>query len=203
MVASSRYITGADGFANSSTYNSRFPIATKLAREVRAANRVINAVTGRRPVSPYLHLLSKSLGQFLLIRLGPVKNERILPVVIVNVADLVTCKLFIGKNVLDAVEGTAIGHESAGHGPPPAWCHIGAGTVRGQSVVKGTGTGLHLRRKCHRILPLGIDAKDVADVLADARVLESGRLVAAREKVEAAVLESGIVESDPEAEGLA
>ena len=54
MVASNRYITGADGSTHSSTNYSRNASDTMYAREVRAANRVISAVVRRRPVSPCL-----------------------------------------------------------------------------------------------------------------------------------------------------
>ncbi len=72
-----------------------------------------------------------------------------------------------------------------------------------ESVVKGGGTGLHFGGGRHDVFPLRVDAKDVANVFADAGVVVSGCLVAAGQEVEAAVLQRGVVERDPETERLA
>lgn len=114
-------------------------------------------------------------------------DERRLLIIYQQVADLQAIDLFLAENVAFAIEGAAIGHIGAGHSSACAWGHVGTGTVGAEAVVEGTRACFH---GCGYSLigrPLGIDFEEIADILADAAVIEGCFFMGSRQKVETTI----------------
>ena len=65
-------------------------------------------------------------------------DHRVLVVVVQFVPDRIRGDLFVAQDILDPVEGAAVGHEGTGHGAAPAGGHVGAGPV-GQQAMDVSG----------------------------------------------------------------
>ena len=124
--------------------------------------------------------------------------------IVQHVADLQFGKQFIGQGAFIAIEGCALWHKEHGKGAAGASRHIWPSRVSYHSTDEYSCSRFHLRGYGVNLHPLWILAEQFANshLSQVSANLKLTRLMGARQKIQAAILNSCVIQCYPQHDGL-